>query len=125
MNKNNHQQSIRFSYRNSSNRFIGYCYLEFIDNIVIVTEPPQNPGMSICNAFEELFVEVCRFFKLNPQEIVWIEHWPAWSEEEGGYERKQAEYSLVKFSFRGNSAYNPQWIYLGNNRESALSKFIK
>ena len=113
-----------FSYRNSSNRFIGLCDIEVLNDsdrqIVIVTEPADNPGMSICNAFEDLFVQVCKTFKLDCKKVVWVEYWPQKSLPTF---LKDDEWSLVKFELtNGSRAENPEWQYLGKTKEEALSK---
>jgi hypothetical protein len=77
--------------------------------LVVVKELPENPGMSICNAFESLFKAVTRQFELYPKEVIWVEHWPAWSASEGGYDRTEEEYSLVVYSLIGNEAHSAGW----------------
>lgn len=113
----------RFSYRNSANRFIGICDVEILNDnnltIVIVTEPFDNPGMSICNAFEDLFCQVCKTFNLNYPKVIWIEHWPR---ETLPTLLKDDEWNLVEFDLRNNQAENPTWKYLGTTKEEALSK---
>ncbi|MCT7975250.1 hypothetical protein [Laspinema olomoucense] len=106
----------RFSYRNSGNRTIGFCEI-YICEVegrikVIVTELPDNPGMSICNAFEDLFVQVCEFYDLPPDKVDWMEHWPAWTAAEGGYDRPKEEYCKVEFDLENNRATNPRWIHI-------------
>jgi hypothetical protein len=81
----------------------------FNRKIVIVKELADNQGSSICNAFESLFKSVTRHFELYPKEVIWIEYWPTWSIEEGGYERLEEEYSLVTYSLTGGYPYNPGW----------------
>lgn len=102
------QLSERFSYR--TNCMIGFCYIAIHkkgDTVtVIVTEIPDNPGVSICDAFEDLFVQVCKFFNLDPNKVNWVEHWPAWIEE-NGYNRPDDNWYEVEFEWLGNCAVNP------------------
>lgn len=74
-----------FTFTNSANRYESVCDVEILsyaadsDNcktIVIVTEIPCNQGMSICNAFEELFLQIVSTFELDPERVVWVERWP-------------------------------------------------
>ncbi|MGH2416468.1 MAG: hypothetical protein ACRDEA_22800, partial [Microcystaceae cyanobacterium] len=71
-----------FTYIPSSNRFPARCSLEVYRGnnsaVVIVTELPDNEGMSICNAFEDLIVQVVKAYDLDPANLLWIEHWEAW-----------------------------------------------
>ncbi len=103
----------RFSYKNSGNRAIGFCEISvcrFHDKTnVIVTEIPDNPGMSICNAFEDLFVQVCKFYDLDPSRVRWFEHWPKWTAEQGGYEREEEDWHQVDFELIDGRPVNARW----------------
>lgn len=103
----------RFSYKNSANRAIGFCEISICHfpnkTNVIVTEIPDNPGMSICNAFEDLFIQVCEFYNLDKTRVNWFEHWPKWSREEGGYDRDVEEWHQVLFKLEDGRAVNPAW----------------
>ena len=96
---------------------MGFCDLEILTSgsryFVIATKLPDGSGMTICNAFEDLFVQVCRFFYLDPTKITWIECWT--------FEGEQ-EWSVVEFELEGGNATHPYWHYLGSSRKEALSK---
>ena len=40
---------------------------------VIVSELPDNPGMSICNAFEVLAHKICLEFEIDPRRLIYYE----------------------------------------------------
>lgn len=65
---------------------------------VIVTELPDNPGTSICNAHKVIRAKICKDFNIQLNHLIYIEHWPTWSAEEGGYDRDNEEYHLVRLS---------------------------
>jgi hypothetical protein len=44
---------------------------------VICTELSDNPGTSVTNFAEELASIVCRGWRIEPEKLVWIEHYPA------------------------------------------------
>ena len=57
-----------------------FCRLELIPlpdgrTVVIATELADNPGTSITNAAEILASFVCDQFRINPDRLVWIEHY--------------------------------------------------
>lgn len=104
-----------FSYRVRANRCLAKCALEVYRGsnsaVVIVTELPDNEGMSICNAFEDLILQVAETYDLNPGGLLWIEHWEAWKSSEGApYDREEEEWIRVKFEWNGHRASKPCWI---------------
>ena len=81
--------------------------------IVIVTELPNNPGMSICNAFEDLILQVSTAYNLDPGQLLWIEHWQAWKVSEGApYDREEEDWHRVFFDWDGTRATNPRWSFV-------------
>ena len=65
--------------------------------VVIATERDDNPGTSITNVAEHLASYVCDSFGIDPEHLVWIEHY--------GYPdrvnpKRAREYDLVTFSRR-------------------------
>lgn len=104
-----------FTYIPSSNRCYSECGIEVYGNsdraLVIVTELPDNPGMSICNAFEDLLEQVCQTYQLDREHLLWIEHWEKWKVSEGApYDREEEEWLQVQFERSGNRATNPRWL---------------
>jgi hypothetical protein len=43
--------------------------------VLIVSELDDNPGTSITNAVEILFPQICEKLNLDPEKLVWVEHY--------------------------------------------------
>ena len=67
--------------------------------VVVVTEVEDNKGTSVTNAAEVLFQAVCERFSLNPDEVIFIEHYSA-----GWMSNAEETFDLVYFS-ENNSTY--------------------
>jgi len=85
----------RFDFRGLGGR-PAWCRLELIPLVdgrtaVIVTEVSDNPGTSVTNAAEHLASFVCDRFRIDPDRLVWIEHYGY-----GG--RRERTYDLVTSS---------------------------
>lgn len=108
-----------YAFHNTVNKIQSICEIEVSKQerhqYVIVTEIPDNPGMSICNAFEDLFKSVVKQFKLDPENLIWVERWPKWTRLEGGYDQDEERWARVHH----RNGYNPHWKYIGANREEA------
>lgn len=108
----------QFTYRVRSNNCLAQCEVKFIprqyDLVVIVKELPDNPGMSICNAFEDLFPQVVSAARLPLDSIKWVEYWPACSD------REEDEYCQVHYELSYGKATRPSWRYLGHTEGTAL-----
>lgn len=68
-----------FAYKAGS-RADGVCLIERIHLpdgriVIICIETAGNPGNSITNCVEEICFQVCARFRLDPERIVWIEHY--------------------------------------------------
>ena len=92
---------------------------------VIVSELPDNPGMSICNVFKFLAHKICLEFEIDPHRLIYLEHWGKWSAERGGYDRETEEYSLVEFQVKDYRLYQPNWRYLLPADVNLLQQFLK
>lgn len=101
-----------FNYRVRANNFHCKCGIEVLDfdsiSLAIVTELPDNQGMSICNAFEDLAPQVANSFGLELEKLVWVEHWIPRS-------TYPESYDLVLFQILGNRVTNPWWIPLNQH----------
>lgn len=101
-----------FNYRVKANNYPGICGIEVLDfefiDLAIVTELPDNQGMSICNAFEDLVPQVANSFGLELQRLVWVEHWLARLD-------CPETYDLVLFGSVRNHVFNPWWIPLNQH----------
>ena len=101
-----------------------HCDLFIIGNLVIATEASDNPGTSITNMAEHLATRVCYHFSLDPEAMIWIEHYP-----ERGHEylhRPIAEsWDLVNFDrgveTDGTTRFlHPKWKHLEFETVEAL-----
>lgn len=76
--------------------------------VVVITDLPHNPGMSVTNAIEDIASMVkARYLADLPAEMIrWIEHTPP----RNGSDRAFDE---VRFNFFGNGRYShPVWTRL-------------
>lgn len=77
------------------------CRVRINGNTVIATELPDNPGMSLTNAAASAAMQVCQYYEISLEELVWIEHYPE--------EPAQAEaFDLVHFRIN-NSLLEVEW----------------
>jgi hypothetical protein len=117
-----------FNYRSSSNEVVAQCSVEIYrgkSDLAIVTELANNPGMSVCNAFEELFLQVVKAYDLRPDKLLWIEHWGAWKVSEGApYDREEEEWVKVIFDWDGRRASNPHWQYVSQTFVEAAKSML-
>jgi hypothetical protein len=93
----------RFEFRGFHGRG-AWCRLEFIPltdgrTLVIAIELLDNPGTSVTNVAEHLASHVCDEFGIDPDRLVWVEHY--------GYGPDRT-YDLVTFSRREKEAV--QWF---------------
>jgi len=78
--------------------------------VVMLTELPGNPGMSVTNAFEYIATQVLRQNRLHPGRVIWIEHYPErgrdlpetfdlvtleWSEEPDGWTASHPDWQRI------------------------------
>jgi hypothetical protein len=91
---------------------------------VVVSELPDNPGMSVCNAFEFLAHKICLEFEIDPHKLIYLEHWGKWKVAEGSYDREKEEYSVVKFETIDNRPRYPSWRYLGEIEKYLIKQFL-
>lgn len=100
-------QIERFSYRNQENKTLGFYDISICEVgnhlNVIASEIPDNPGMTIREAFEGLFLQVCEFYKLDPKRVNWFEHCPKNSDS------KEIWHEVLFELDENNHAINPVW----------------
>jgi hypothetical protein len=72
--------------------------------LVVCTELPNNPGTSVTNFAEQLATLVCQRFAIAPQDLLWIEHYPA-SETHG----PEPDWDWVEFTWTGHEFIHPRW----------------
>lgn len=76
-----------FTYRAEVNRQTAFCRIRINGNTVVATELPDNTGMSITNAAEEVALLVCHNYSIPLSELVWIEHYPHRAGLDEGFDR--------------------------------------
>ena len=54
-----------------------HCTIEIIGNLVVCTEDTNNDGTSVTNLAEHIATRICYQFQLDPEKLVWVEHYPA------------------------------------------------
>ena len=73
----------------------GTCEIKIVHALglafVICSEIPDNPGRSVTNMAEAIATAVCKEYDLNPNRMVWIEHYPP------SHGRTKDSYDLVTF----------------------------
>jgi len=82
-----------------------FCGLRIFNDphaLVVVTEHPDNQGMSVTNAAEDLATNIVADFGLNPLTTVFFEHWPPM----GG---QPESFDLVRFIWIDGRATSPEW----------------
>ncbi len=78
--------------------------------IVIATDLyDQNPGTSITEWNTKLAMELCNNFKLNPKEIIFIEHTP---HKDTKLEFNRETFFQVNFTLDNDKFINPDWNQL-------------
>lgn len=111
----NHPTEIIYSYNVRANSITAHCGLRLFtaptgDSVVIATELPDNPGMRLTNAAEEVAGAVCQDFGLDPERLVWIEHYPErLAGDNYGHQSEPATFDAVTFTWDGQQFSNPQW----------------
>ncbi|MDY7023687.1 MAG: hypothetical protein SWJ54_20455 [Cyanobacteriota bacterium] len=68
----------------------------------MVRELPRNDGISISNAFEILFDQICETYYLNPERVTYLEYH---KERVCGSQ----QWSVVHFDIIKDRACNPRW----------------
>ncbi|NET55382.1 MAG: hypothetical protein F6K47_04095 [Symploca sp. SIO2E6] len=78
------------------------CRVRVNGNTVIASELPDNPGMSLTNAAEEVAMQVAGHYEIPLGELTWIEHYPEEPNHEESFDR-------VDFSFERGRLTKPRW----------------
>lgn len=78
-------------------------------SVVIATEAEDNPGTSITNAAESLATRVCQDFRLDPDTVLWVEHYRDRAFF-GGRPQFQERFDLVSFDRSPDGSFrHPGW----------------
>ena len=76
---------------------VAKCHLVVVDNLVIATELPDNPGMSITNCAEHLAGLVCNAYNIRRNRLIWLEH----------YDGRVHEWETVQFDLDAEGKFGP------------------
>ncbi|MDQ4074920.1 MAG: hypothetical protein M3220_01600 [Chloroflexota bacterium] len=94
-----------FHYEVEASRIPAMCRIRIFPledkTVVVATELPDNRGMPITHAAEELATQVIRRFNIDPGCLIWIEHYPI----AVGGER----FDEVDFTWNGERFHSPAW----------------
>lgn len=108
-----------------------YCHLRIYarlnKNIVMVSDCGIGSGTSITNSAENLATLICRDKQIDPNTLIWIEHYPS-------LDPKEETFDLVKFTvtptsvrlecceFSGAKWFfsSPKWLHLGRKKAEKL-----
>ena len=105
------RQDATHTYRPAWSKVDAYCRVRVYEHqgktVAVVTEEPNNTGMSITNAAEWLLPEIAAQYAL-PADVIWIEHYP----ERG---RLPESYDLVSLASGA-----PTWRRLSGDELRAL-----
>jgi len=84
--------------------------------VVVATELPDNPGMSITNAAAQLAADVWDLLGCPERGLTWIEHYP----QQGPEPHERESFAAVSFTWTGGSFSEPQWRHLTQEAVEAL-----
>jgi hypothetical protein len=76
-------------------------------SIVIVTD--QDKGPSVTNAAEVIATQVVQAFGIDPERLIWVEHYPP-IKQKGGTSWEE-EYDFVSLMWDGERFTSPDWRY--------------
>ena len=89
------------------------CRVRINGNTVIATELPDNPGMSLTNAAASAAMQVCQYYEIPLEELVWIEHYP----EEPTHEEA---FDLVHFRIDNSILEVERWQRISTEKAEQL-----
>lgn len=106
--------SFVYTYKPRNNGYPARCGIRVMwapdsDLVVIATELPDNPGMSVTNAAEEIATTVWEEYgrgQVEPDQFVWLEHYPERVNSSGLIPESC---DFVTFRWDGQQFTNPHW----------------
>lgn len=80
--------------------------------VVLMTQLPDNPGLSVTNGVEIIAMEVMNAYlrQVDPKTITWIEHYPPRGNSVST--RIEETFDLVRLRFDGRQFRNDGWTHL-------------
>ncbi len=102
-----------FSYQVEGHPDAAQCRLRVFEQgdraVVLATALPDQPGPSITEVAEVLATQVAEQYSLDPEQIVWIEHYPEAQRPEFGGELPGGTFDLVEFTWEDSQAQRAVW----------------
>ena len=92
----------------ASNGYPSSCDLTIYREIQLVVVSETGEGMSVTNAAETIATEIVRQYELDPQRLLYVEHYPE-SQRPSPYGES---YDLVTFIWGDHGAYSPTWRHM-------------
>ena len=89
------------------------CRIRVSGHTVIVTELPDNLGMSLTNAAQAAALQVCQYHEIPVEHLIWIEHYPEGPNHEETFD-------WVHFSFSDGLLQVERWQRLSLNEAEQL-----
>lgn len=78
--------------------------------VVILTELADNTGASVTEAAETIAAKLCWEHRLNPNRVIWIEHYPYRQMNPLEPISSDGSFDMVTFNWQGPYASNPEWF---------------
>lgn len=75
-------------------------------DVVIATELRDDPEKSTSNTADKLATQVIDKFEINPERLLWIEHYPTLILDSSV---KKERFDTVKLQWNGKKFSNPEW----------------
>ena len=124
-----HLEFKPFNWIHPRGTFSSRCDLEIFmwgdRTVVVATEREDDPGsgLSISNGADTLATIVMQKYRLDPDTMTWIEHYP--EKKMGPIYRMGETYDLVRFRFKGNRFVSPTWVRIDKNGAEAFISAIR
>jgi hypothetical protein len=77
--------------------------------VVIATDLDEGP--SVTNAAEEIATQIVEQFNIDPERLIWVEHYPRKDTRAKPGTALGEEYDFVVFEWDGDHFRNPDWTY--------------
>jgi hypothetical protein len=95
----------KFEYKPHPHYRLAHCRVRIYEHegqqVVVATEMEGNPGMSVTNAAEDIATQLAAAYNLEVDRLIWIEHYC--------YPDEGHIFDLVRFTWEGGKASDPQW----------------
>ncbi len=102
-----------FEYVSATSETPGQCRVRIYPaqrrTVVVISELADDSGVSITPTIEELAIQICEAFQLDPEQVRWVEHHPAGVIDPQGRVFSSDIYDLVRLTWTGRRLSNPEW----------------